>query len=123
PPSTHCTGCGGRFGGRIGERDLLCLDCGYAACLDCSCHNRRGTCYCENSNFGHKYCGRVPEWYHSSSRTGKVYRGDNHPDAYLAESHHVPASQWETDPRTCTNCGETKRCLKPGYQCTDWMCQ
>ncbi|KAJ7073398.1 hypothetical protein B0H15DRAFT_869198 [Mycena belliarum] len=123
PVPTHCTGCKLKFGSEIGKRDELCPDCGYAACADCACHNRRGTCYCENSNFGHKYCGRVPEWYHCSSRTGRVYRGDNHPDPYDAELHAVPAAQWEAAPRTCGNCWQTKLCLKRGYQCKYWMCQ
>ncbi|KAJ6561684.1 hypothetical protein B0H19DRAFT_887431, partial [Mycena capillaripes] len=111
PPTTHCTGCKLRFGGRIGEIDQTCPDCGYVSCESCSCHNLRGTCYCENSNFGHGYCGRIPEWYHYGAHTGKVYCGDNHPDKYDAELHAVPASQWEEEPRKYTNCGETKLCL------------
>ncbi|KAJ6520705.1 hypothetical protein DFH09DRAFT_1287438 [Mycena vulgaris] len=123
PPTTRCTGCSLRFGGANGAPDLICPDCGYVACESCSCHNRRGSCYCEDSNFGHKYCGRVPEWYHCSSRTGKVYGGDNHPDEYDAKLHDVPVSRWEAEPRECGNCGERKRCLVPGYRCTNWMCQ
>ncbi|KAJ7760073.1 hypothetical protein DFH07DRAFT_816803 [Mycena maculata] len=127
PPTTHCTGCRLRFS-KDNDRDArepneICPDCGYVACDDCICHNRRGTCFCENSNFGHKYCGRVPEWYHFGARTGKVYRGDNHPDKYDAELHKTPAGEWEKEPRKCGNCGETKVCLRPGYICTYWMCQ
>ncbi|KAJ6573717.1 hypothetical protein B0H10DRAFT_1837841, partial [Mycena sp. CBHHK59/15] len=120
---THCTGCRLRFGGQNGDPDGICPDCGYVACELCICHNRRGSCYCEDSNFGHKYCGRVPEWYHFSSRTGKVYRGDNHPDEFNAKSHGIPDSQWEEEPRECRNCRETKVCLIPGYTCNNWMCQ
>ncbi|KAJ7211625.1 hypothetical protein GGX14DRAFT_448903, partial [Mycena pura] len=117
PRVTHCTGCALRFGGENGEPDTICPDCGYVACESCVCHNRRGSCYCENSNFGHNYCERVPEWYHCSSRTGKVYRGDNHPDEYLAKLHDLPADLWEKGPRKCRNCGEAKLCLIPGYTC------
>ncbi|KAJ7871905.1 hypothetical protein B0H14DRAFT_2723398 [Mycena olivaceomarginata] len=120
PPTTHCTGCRLRFGGQNGKPDEICPDCGYVACEDCACHNRRGSCYCEDSNFGHKYCGRVPEWYHCSSRTGKVYRGDNHPKD---SSHDLPADLWEKTPRQCRNCGEIELCLVPGYTCTNWLCQ
>ncbi|KAJ7836710.1 hypothetical protein B0H13DRAFT_1733411 [Mycena leptocephala] len=121
PRTTHCTGCNLRFGGENGRPNEICPDCGYVACESCVCHNR--TCYCANTNFGHNYCGRVPEWYHLSQRTGKMYRGDNHPDKYDAELHFVPASQWEKEPRKCRNCGETKLCLIPGYTCNYWMCQ
>ncbi|KAJ7105011.1 hypothetical protein C8R44DRAFT_807453 [Mycena epipterygia] len=123
PRTTHCTGCKLRFGGLIGEVNEICPDCGYAACDDCICHNRRGTCFCEDSNFGHNYCGRVPEWYHYGARTGKLYRGDNHPEESDAKSHGIPASQWETEPRKCRNCGEEKICLIPGYTCNNWLCQ
>ncbi|KAJ7141714.1 hypothetical protein C8R43DRAFT_1017061 [Mycena crocata] len=123
PRTTHCTGCKVAFGARIGPVDETCPDCGYTACNDCICHNRRGTCYCPNSNFGHKYCGRVPEWYHYSGRTGQLYRGDNHPDEYDAELHETPAGDWEKEPRECGNCGERKICLRPGYICQSPMCQ
>jgi hypothetical protein len=62
----------------------------------------------------------VPEWYHCSSRTGKVYRGDNHPKD---SSHDLPADLWEKTPRKCRNCGEIELCLIPGYTCTNWLCQ
>ncbi|KAF8144374.1 hypothetical protein K438DRAFT_1874251 [Mycena galopus ATCC 62051] len=123
PPTTHCTGCRLKFGGENGKPDELCPDCGYVACEDCACHNRRGTCYCEDSNFGHKYCGRVPEWYHRSSRTNKLYRGDNHPAEYDAQLHTVPSDKWEKEPRKCGNCGESKLCLVPGYLCKNSLCQ
>ncbi|KAF8215502.1 hypothetical protein K438DRAFT_1704395 [Mycena galopus ATCC 62051] len=115
PRTTHCTGCGLQFGGENGKPQGICPDCCYVACESCICHNRRGTCYCDNSNFGHKYCDRVPEWYHYGARSGKLYRGDNHPDAYLAKIHGVSADEWEDEPRMCGNCGETKLCLVPGY--------
>ncbi|KAJ7612725.1 hypothetical protein FB45DRAFT_1117295, partial [Roridomyces roridus] len=80
PPTTHCTGCNQRFGGRDEvEVDQLCPDCGYTTCESCSCHHSRGTCYCQDSNFGHPYCDRFPQWYHFSQRTGRSYTGDNHP--------------------------------------------
>ncbi|KAK6991798.1 hypothetical protein R3P38DRAFT_3090981 [Favolaschia claudopus] len=120
---TRCTGCKKKFGSEIGRPDETCPDCHYTACASCACHNRRGTCYCENFNFGHPYCGRVPEWYHASQATGKVYRGDNHPEASDASSHGIPDAQWEAEPRKCGNCGEVKRCLIPGYMCNNWLCQ
>ncbi|KAJ6459488.1 hypothetical protein C8R47DRAFT_1162158 [Mycena vitilis] len=124
PPKTHCTGCNLRFGRNTEpEPDTICPDCGYVACSDCVCHNRRGTCYCPNTNFGHYYCERVPEWYHFCGRTGEMYKGDNHPEDHLATSHEVPASQWEKKPRKCGNCGKKKLCLIPGYRCKSWMCQ
>ncbi|KAF8200514.1 hypothetical protein K438DRAFT_1822105 [Mycena galopus ATCC 62051] len=109
PPTTHCTGCRLKFGGENGKPDELCPD--------------PGTCYCEDSNFGHKYCGRVPEWYHRSSRTNKLYRGDNHPAEYDAQLHTVPSDKWEKEPRKCGNCGESKLCLVPGYLCKNSLCQ
>ncbi|KAJ7150684.1 hypothetical protein C8R46DRAFT_1008177 [Mycena filopes] len=123
PRTTHCSGCKQPFGEWIGAADRSCPDCGYIACNDCVCHDRRGTCYCPESNFGHKYCGRVPEWYHYAGRTGKAYRGDNHPEKGDAKSHGIPPGQWETEARACGNCGEEKICLKPGYTCNNWLCQ
>ncbi|KAJ7028345.1 hypothetical protein C8F04DRAFT_964211, partial [Mycena alexandri] len=123
PRTTHCTGCKKPFGRHIGEVDITCPDCGYTACYSCSCHNRRGTCYCPDSNFGHKYCDRVPEWYYFAGRTGNLYRGDNHPNEYVAEGHNIPATQWETEARVCGNCGERNLCLRPGYICQNFMCQ
>ncbi|KAJ7921080.1 hypothetical protein B0H13DRAFT_2418709, partial [Mycena leptocephala] len=111
PRTTHCTGCKLPFGKDewIGRSMGTCPDCGYTACEKCICHNRRGTCYCPDSNFGHKYCGRVPEWYHYAGRTGQLYKGDNHPDKA------APTTEWETEARECGNCGETQVCLRPGY--------
>ncbi|KAJ7172843.1 hypothetical protein C8R43DRAFT_977680 [Mycena crocata] len=125
PPTAYCTGCKRRFGVSrwIGRSMGTCPDCGYTACEKCITHNRLGTCYCADSNFGHKYCGRVPEWYHFCGRTGQMYRGDNHPSAGDAKSHGVHASEWETEPRECGNCGEMKVCLRPGYTCTNSLCQ
>ncbi|KAF8200423.1 hypothetical protein K438DRAFT_1582639, partial [Mycena galopus ATCC 62051] len=128
--TTHCTGCVLKFGGRNGKPDGICPDCGYVACADCICHNCRGTCYCDDSNFGYKYCERGKSRYstygtqfHYGARSGKLYRGDNHPEKSLAKDHQVPASTWEEDPRVCGNCGETKLCLVPGYTCTSFLCQ
>ncbi|KAJ7612716.1 hypothetical protein FB45DRAFT_843282 [Roridomyces roridus] len=127
PRTTHCTGCQVRFSPNNDmekqEANLICPDCGYVACSNCACHNRRGTCYCQDSNFGHKYCGRVPEWYHFSQRTGRPYSGSNHPDHEDAKMHKVPESVWETEPRQCGNCEELKVCLTPGFRCQYWMCQ
>ncbi|KAJ7679309.1 hypothetical protein DFH06DRAFT_1166286 [Mycena polygramma] len=125
PPTTHCTGCELVFrdDSRDGKPITICPDCGYVACESCACHNCRGTCYCDDSNFGYKYCDRVPEWYHYGARSGRKYRGDNHPSVGGAKDHGVPASQWEKEPRRCGNCGETKLCLIPGYICNSWMCQ
>ncbi|KAJ7150665.1 hypothetical protein C8R46DRAFT_1123871 [Mycena filopes] len=123
PRTTHCSGCKKPFGGFIGEVDAICPDCGYAACNDCSCDNRLGTCYCANSNFGRRYCEQVPEWYHSAARTGTPYGGDNHPDETLSEVHSIPAAEWEHEARVCGNCGETKVCLRPEYICREFLCQ
>ncbi|KAJ6464356.1 hypothetical protein C8R45DRAFT_1023805 [Mycena sanguinolenta] len=123
PRTTHCTGCRLQFGGSNGKPDEICPDCGYVACADCACHNRRGTCYCAKSNFGHPYCDRVPEWYHYSARTGELYRDDNHPDKYDAELHGITQDRWEKEPRECNNCGKIKLCLIPGYRCTNSLCQ
>ncbi|KAJ7612711.1 hypothetical protein FB45DRAFT_939597 [Roridomyces roridus] len=127
PPTTHCTGCQVRFSPSNDreqqEAYLICPDCGYAPCSRCACHNRRGTCYCQDSNLGYKYCDSVPEWYHFSQRTGCPYTGDSHPSRGEAKMHQVPESAWETEPRQCGNCGEVKLCLNPAFRCQSWMCR
>lgn len=114
PPPTKCTGCGVRFRGEYYVDSGPCPDCGYVTCESCSCHNSRGSCWCENSNFGHKYCAREPRSYHISSRTGRSYKGDYHPDKVVTDlSHDTMPEAYEDAPRKCNNCGEEKWCLNP----------
>ncbi|ESK85892.1 set and mynd domain-containing protein 2 [Moniliophthora roreri MCA 2997] len=111
PRSTHCTGCRIRYDEDYGA-DQVCPDCGYTTCESCSSHNSRGSCYCPNSNFGHKYCEQEPKWYQMSSHTGKLYRGDYHPESVWDVNPRTHPELFEDEARTCNNCGEIKRCLK-----------
>ncbi|KAL4249339.1 MYND-type zinc finger protein samB [Abortiporus biennis] len=79
PPKGRCTGCNVRFNGDYPCADE-CPECGYQACESCDVHHSKGTCYCQNHNFGRNYCEMEPRWYHRSGRTGKSYSGDRHPD-------------------------------------------
>ena len=36
------------------EQMTTCPDCGVTVCESCSVHESRGTCECNESNFGHK---------------------------------------------------------------------
>ncbi|KAK7012221.1 hypothetical protein R3P38DRAFT_1585417 [Favolaschia claudopus] len=108
PPTTHCTGCNVKYS-RDDMADDLCPDCGYSACESCVCHHSRGSCYCQNSNFGRPYCIMNPQWYHMSSRTGRSYKGDRHPD------YDEDPDAYEEKPRKCGNCGEVKLCLRREY--------
>ncbi|KZV86224.1 hypothetical protein EXIGLDRAFT_653423 [Exidia glandulosa HHB12029] len=112
PSKKKCTGCGVKFDEEYYIDEGPCPDCGYVACESCSCHNSRGSCYCEKSNFGHKYCEREPQYYHISSRTGRLYKGDYHPDTTTSEiDHETHPELFEKEPRECNNCGEVKYCL------------
>ncbi|KIM87710.1 hypothetical protein PILCRDRAFT_814400 [Piloderma croceum F 1598] len=117
PSITECTGCGVSFAEIDSDEedededektypDEVCDDCGYITCESCACSHYRGSCYCQNSNFGTPYCTRAPAWYHGG-RAGS-YVGDRHPEEYVYE--HPEA--FETTPRQCGNCGEVKLCLK-----------
>lgn len=114
PRTTHCTGCNVKFSEEY-EVDGDCPDCGYMACEGCSCSNSRGSCYCENSNFGHPYCQSAPQHYHVSSRTGRGYRGDRHPNESWGVSASTHPEAFEAEPRVCNNCGKVERCLKKEY--------
>ncbi|KAJ7252768.1 hypothetical protein B0H12DRAFT_1017978 [Mycena haematopus] len=109
PRTTHCTGCNTKFS-RDYEADDVCPDCGYSACESCVSDTSSGSCYCQNSNFGNPYCIMSPRWYHMSSRTGRSYKGDRHPDEEEEE-----ADAFEKKPRKCGNCGELKLCLRKEY--------
>ncbi|KAJ6518776.1 hypothetical protein C8R45DRAFT_949203 [Mycena sanguinolenta] len=108
PRTTHCTGCNTKFT-RDYEPDDVCPDCGYSACESCVSDTSSGSCYCQNSNFGRAYCRMNPRWYHMSSRTGRSYKGDRHPE------DDEDADAFEEKPRKCTNCGEVKLCLRKEY--------
>ncbi|KAE9406912.1 hypothetical protein BT96DRAFT_851251 [Gymnopus androsaceus JB14] len=110
PRNTHCTGCNVKFTEDYpSEQD--CPHCGYTTCESCACHHSRGTCSCKGSNFGSPYCPRVPKHYHA-------YSGDYHPDARELSYEGIGTEELvkilEPEVRVCNNCGETKRCLKPG---------
>ncbi|KAJ6493560.1 hypothetical protein C8R47DRAFT_1176557 [Mycena vitilis] len=105
PPTTHCTGCNTEYTEDY-EPDDECPDCGYTACESCVSDTSSGSCYCQNSNFGRPYCIMNPRWYHMSSRTGRSYKGDRHPE----EDEEDEA--FEEKPRKCGNCGEIKLCLR-----------
>ncbi|KAF7326253.1 hypothetical protein MKEN_00478300 [Mycena kentingensis (nom. inval.)] len=116
PRRTHCTGCNIRF--NPAERaDIMgdCKQCGMVLCESCVCHEKRGTCYCENSNFGKSYCKMEPRWYHASSKpVWKAYHGDRHP---AKESCYEKYSEEprEEEPRECGNCGQVERCFKAKF--------
>ncbi|KAF7332680.1 hypothetical protein MKEN_00151000 [Mycena kentingensis (nom. inval.)] len=116
PRRTHCTMCNTRF---IPEERLIiegdCPTCGVVVCESCVVHERRGTCYCENSNFGRPYCLMEPRWYHaSSSPIWKPYRGDRHPAKEYCDDRY-PEEPREDAPRACGNCGKLERCFKKEY--------
>ncbi|KAJ7043581.1 hypothetical protein C8F04DRAFT_1366508 [Mycena alexandri] len=113
PPTTHCTGCNVKYDRDEYAAEDLCADCGYTACESCVSHHSRGSCYCLESNFGRRYCNMTPQWYHMSSRTGKSYVGDRHPDdPWILEEN---PDAFEAQEKICGNCGEKKRCLKKEY--------
>ncbi|KAJ7281562.1 hypothetical protein C8J57DRAFT_1056248 [Mycena rebaudengoi] len=118
PRTTRCTGCNVRFTRDYPARDT-CPDCGYTACESCVCHDRRGSCSCQNTNFGRPYCIMTPTHYHMSSRSGKAYTGDRHPDyrGNLVVQGPERDTMFEKSARECCNCGETKICMtKKGIQ-------
>ncbi|KAH6904517.1 hypothetical protein BKA70DRAFT_1297015 [Coprinopsis sp. MPI-PUGE-AT-0042] len=116
PRDTHCTGCNSKWDEDEGLYcDQTCPDCGYSTCESCSCSNNRGSCYCEDKNFGHFYCDRVPKYYHVSSHTGRRYTGDRHPDASYDINPKDDPELFEEKPRKCRTCGEVKLCMKEEY--------
>ncbi|KAF9025135.1 hypothetical protein BDZ89DRAFT_988689 [Hymenopellis radicata] len=114
---THCTGCKRAFNSEDYARlDLIgqCPDCGYMACEKCHVSFKKGSCFCQNSNFGNKYCIMEPRWYHWSSLPGgKRYIGDRHPQYPLHPREN--ALKLEDTPRPCGNCGEVNLCFKKEY--------
>ncbi|KAJ7091340.1 hypothetical protein B0H15DRAFT_778494 [Mycena belliarum] len=113
PPPTRCTGCNVKYDEEEYIAEDVCDDCGYTACESCVSHHSRGSCYCQNSNFGRPYCIMEPRWYHMSSSTGRSYKGDRHPDdPWFVEEN---AELFEDEARKCGNCGETKLCLREEY--------
>lgn len=74
--------------------------------------DRLGSCWCAGSNFGSLYCAREPKYYYMSSKTGKSYKGDYHPEY----EDDMDPKAFETKPPKCNNCGEIALCLKPGYR-------
>ncbi|KAJ7281565.1 hypothetical protein C8J57DRAFT_1298033 [Mycena rebaudengoi] len=118
--STACQkkGCNVRFARDYPANDT-CPDCGYTACESCVCHNSRGSCYCQNSNFGRRYCIMAPRHYHLSSRNGRAYAGDRHPDyrGNLVVDGPEQDTMFEKRARECGNCGESHICMtKEGIQ-------
>ncbi|KAH6904521.1 hypothetical protein BKA70DRAFT_1193290 [Coprinopsis sp. MPI-PUGE-AT-0042] len=114
PPASQCTGCNRTFGQGL-RCDQTCPDCGYKTCGTCSSSNSRGSCFCETKNFGHFYCDRVPKYYHVSSRSGRHYKGDRHPDSPWDLNAQKRPEFFEDEPRTCRTCGEVKLCMKEEY--------
>lgn len=49
-----------------------------------------------------------PQYYHVSSRTGRMYRGDRHPEEAQDE-------ELEATARACGNCGEVVRCMRKEF--------
>ncbi|KAF8215529.1 hypothetical protein K438DRAFT_601702 [Mycena galopus ATCC 62051] len=65
-----------------GSKSLCCL----SLLSDCEVEGVAPSKWIEWLRLGDLWQGlgdRVPEWYHYGARSGKLYRGDNHPDAYL----------------------------------------
>jgi hypothetical protein len=61
----------------------------------------------------------APTHYHMSSRSGKAYTGDRHPDyrGNLVVQGPERDTMFEKSARECGNCGETKICMtKKGIQ-------
>ncbi|KAJ7581358.1 hypothetical protein C8J56DRAFT_793816 [Mycena floridula] len=110
PRRTHCTGCNARFDPEDVYVDRECPDCGYMTCESCSCHNSKGQPL-ESSNFGHLYCESDPRPYHLSSRTGRSYKGDYHPEGGEMKREGMP-ELYEDKERECNNCGKVKFCLR-----------
>ncbi|KAJ7334120.1 hypothetical protein DFH08DRAFT_750223 [Mycena albidolilacea] len=108
PRTTHCTGCNTKYSQDY-EAEEECPDCGYSACESCVSDTSSGSCYCQNSNFGRLYCEMNPRWYHMSSRTGRSYKGDRHPEEDEEED------AFEKKARQCGNCKETRLCLRKEY--------
>lgn len=50
-----------------------CSGCGVSVCDMCSTHHSRGTCDCDDGNFGAKYSETSPAWYHGGA--GGRYTG------------------------------------------------
>ncbi|KAJ7155436.1 hypothetical protein C8R43DRAFT_999846 [Mycena crocata] len=116
PRTTHCTGCNTKYvedGSEEYMAEDMCNECGYSACENCVSDTSSGSCFCASSNFGIPYCEMRPQWYHMSSRTGRSYKGDRHPeDPWYREEN---ADAFEEKARKCGNCGETKLCLQKQY--------
>jgi hypothetical protein len=66
-----------------------------------------GTCRCQTSNFGVKYCLSGPSYLDGDGR--KPYHGDRHPP--MAGSGY-DEDAYEGKERPCKNCGVVARCLK-----------
>lgn len=114
PDPAVCTACGMEYS-PLFLADQRCPDCGYTTCAPCGTHREKGSCYCQDSNFGWRYCEREPRPYHMSSHTRQLYSGDYHPDAKATEyGPDVRRDLYEDAPRRCTGCGEVKLCLKKG---------
>ncbi|CAA7271611.1 unnamed protein product [Cyclocybe aegerita] len=116
PRKTHCTGCNERFKEDWVEVDQECPDCGYITCESCSCSNSRGSCYCQDSNFGYAYCSQEPRSYHRGKKGG--FMGDYHPakeDGYDLNKDDCP-KMFEKEPRPCNRCGKVVQCLRKEYR-------
>jgi hypothetical protein len=67
-------------------------------------------------NFSFTRCSRrfaAPRHYHLSSRNGRSYKGDRHPDRYdlSVEDEGEQDTMFEETERECGNCGEIKLCM------------
>lgn len=51
----------------------MCGGCGVSVCHMCEVHHSRGTCDCDDGNFGAKYSESFPAWYHGGA--GGRYTG------------------------------------------------
>jgi len=53
-----------------------------------------------------------PQWYHKSSRTGRMYKGDYHPTYVHGVDLKDHMEIFEDEARECNNCGKVVKCLK-----------
>ncbi|KAF8919189.1 hypothetical protein CPB85DRAFT_1152812, partial [Mucidula mucida] len=106
-----CTGCKGAVTSEYWARPTLigqCPDCRYIACEKCHVSFKKGSCFCQNSNFGNKYCTMG-----DSLLGGKRYTGDRHPQYPLHPREN--ALKLEDASRPCGNCGEVQLCFRKEY--------
>ncbi|KZV86234.1 hypothetical protein EXIGLDRAFT_681208 [Exidia glandulosa HHB12029] len=114
-PKVECSGCGVvLLEGARSTADDVCHDCGYTVCKPCGKSKTKGSCLCENSNFGTEYCVWEPRMHHVCGANGELYNGDYHPViAYTDFPRERYPDMYESAPRRCNNCGKNKWCMTP----------